>query len=635
MLEKSRRPAESSSTNGDVPWVEFGPAAAPSADLRRLPDAVPAAAVRSTASWTAASVRRPDGREGPPPPSAPKPPQATALLFVGNITERCPDVLMRQMLELCGPIENWKRIQGADGRFPPFGFCGFLHPSSAVLAIRVLDGFLLGEKKLNVKADENVKRGLVDFCPFGHELEPDEGDLKEIAELRTKLQNLIALEQPSLLSEAKGKEPEKNRNVEPKPPKPEDRSGQRVAEEAFSAFKTGNRVVRPANDPERPTEVRVPDRDRTPRSSRSRSSSSSRSDRSRSNSTFTSPHSRSHSFSNGRTSTVSVDRPPAKAEESDSDEAEERKERKREQRRKDEEYLRQLKKYEEREKRMAKQYAREEEAEQTRKKAVQREAKKLLQFLEDYNDKVDDEKYYKHSWFVQRKKEYAEEREADSRDRQAEAKEIAEAKAELMRDQNGKSSRKRRERHTVVGESPMKGPDWTPLSDQPSTSTRGDPKGQQPKVITTVQARVLTQASGGVFGEEETEEEVHDRIESMTADERKQMVKELIDAIPTNKAELFKYEIGWEHLDETLITQRIKPWVEKKIREYIGDEEPSLVSFICERVQARSEPTRLLGDLAMASPILDEEADSFMTKLWRLIAFQTEAKKVGLNVNKP
>lgn len=97
---------------------------------------------------------------------------------------------------------------------------------------------------------------------------------------------------------------------------------------------------------------------------------------------------------------------------------------------------------------------------------------------------------------------------------------------------------------------------------------------------------------------------LQDRIEGMTADERKQMVKELIDALPTHKSELFKYEIAWEHLDEAFIAQRIKPWVEKKIREYIGDEEPSLVAFICERVQARSEPTRLLGDLAMASALL-------------------------------
>lgn len=85
----------------------------------------------------------------------------------------------------------------------------------------------------------------------------------------------------------------------------------------------------------------------------------------------------------------------------------------------------------------------------------------------------------------------------------------------------------------------------------------------------------------------------------MTQEERKQMIKELIEAIPTNKEMLFDYQVSWDQLDDELVEQRIKPWVEKKIRDYIGDDEPSLVSFICERVTTHSEPARLLGDLAM------------------------------------
>jgi hypothetical protein len=72
-----------------------------------------------------------------------------------------------------------------------------------------------------------------------------------------------------------------------------------------------------------------------------------------------------------------------------------RKERKREQRRKDEDYLRLLKKFEERERRMATQYAQEDEESNLRKKLVIKESKKLAQFLEDYDDARDDSKYYK------------------------------------------------------------------------------------------------------------------------------------------------------------------------------------------------------------------------------------------------
>lgn len=93
-------------------------------------------------------------------------------------------------------------------------------------------------------------------------------------------------------------------------------------------------------------------------------------------------------------------------------------------------------------------------------------------------------------------------------------------------------------------------------------------------------------------------------MESMTTEERKQMVKDLIQAIPTSKESLFEYQIAWDQLDSSLIEQQIKPWVEKKIRDYIGDDEPSLVSFICERIQTHIEPTRLLGDLSMVCLLL-------------------------------
>lgn len=45
--------------------------------------------------------------------------------------------------------------------------------------------------------------------------------------------------------------------------------------------------------------------------------------------------------------------------------------------------------------------------------------------------------------------------------------------------------------------------------------------------------------------------------------------------------------------------KRIKPWVNKKIIEYIGEEEPTLTDFICQKVMARSGPQAILNDVAM------------------------------------
>lgn len=44
---------------------------------------------------------------------------------------------------------------------------------------------------------------------------------------------------------------------------------------------------------------------------------------------------------------------------------------------------------------------------------------------------------------------------------------------------------------------------------------------------------------------------------------------------------------------------KVKPWVSKKITDYIGEEEASLVDFVCEKVTSRTDPQKILSDIAM------------------------------------
>ena len=37
-------------------------------------------------------------------------------VFVGNITERAPDAMIRHLLTTCGNVLSWKRVQGATGK---------------------------------------------------------------------------------------------------------------------------------------------------------------------------------------------------------------------------------------------------------------------------------------------------------------------------------------------------------------------------------------------------------------------------------------------------------------------------------------------------------------------------------------
>ncbi|CAL8314380.1 unnamed protein product [Lota lota] len=111
------------------------------------------------------------------------------------------------------------------------------------------------------------------------------------------------------------------------------------------------------------------------------------------------------------------------------------------------------------------------------------------------------------------------------------------------------------------------------------------------------------------------------------SEEKRKHIKSLIEKIPTAKPELFSYPLDWSMVDATLMERRVRPWINKKIIEYIGEEEPTLVEFVCSKVMAHGTAQGILDDVAM---VLDEEAEVFIVKMWRLLIYETESKKIGL-----
>ena len=77
-----------------------------------------------------------------------------------------------------------------------------------------------------------------------------------------------------------------------------------------------------------------------------------------------------------------------------------------------------------------------------------------------------------------------------------------------------------------------------------------------------------------------------------------------------------------------MFDSKILPWINKKISEYIGEAEPTLSAFICDRIRRKGPPKEIQTEVAQ---ILDEEAAVFMVKLWRLIIFHIESTKLGLS----
>ncbi|XP_034435590.1 RNA-binding protein 25b isoform X1 [Hippoglossus hippoglossus] len=116
-------------------------------------------------------------------------------------------------------------------------------------------------------------------------------------------------------------------------------------------------------------------------------------------------------------------------------------------------------------------------------------------------------------------------------------------------------------------------------------------------------------------------------IKGADNEEKRKNIKSLIEKIPTAKPELFSYPLDWTMVDTTLMERRVRPWINKKIIEYIGEEEATLVDFVCSKVMTHSMPQSILDDVAM---VLDEEAEVFIVKMWRLLIYETEAKKIGL-----
>ncbi|WWC68325.1 uncharacterized protein I206_102250 [Kwoniella pini CBS 10737] len=103
---------------------------------------------------------------------------------------------------------------------------------------------------------------------------------------------------------------------------------------------------------------------------------------------------------------------------------------------------------------------------------------------------------------------------------------------------------------------------------------------------------------------------------------------EIKKGLPERRRDIFKSSIDWAGINETLISQKIKPFIEGKINELLGELDADLVEFVIEQVKEKKGSDDLVDGL---EPILAEEAESFVVQLWKLLIFESEAFKIGLS----
>ncbi|KAF8387142.1 rbm-25 [Pristionchus pacificus] len=319
------------------------------------------------------------------------PANQVTTVFVGNISEKADNEFVKQMLEMCGKVVAWKRMAGVSGKLQVFhltiyvrtlislqgfGFCDFEEPEDTLRALRVLNDFQLGDKKLIVKVEQKHRDQLKAFAekeagqpakPNSEELPASDKALRKDENVRLKILEAIEKDYPDLVKFEDGELEEKEKDAKLKEAKKEgeeskDRKDGRRTKRSRS--QSGSRSRSPQRRERRRS--RSPRNKRRRRSSRSSSRSSSGSRSSRSSSRSSSYDSRDRKRRSRRSRSTSR----ATYASEDSEDAREKRAIKRQIKEKEMAYAARLREWEGREKKMAKKYEKDEAREKNRKASI-------------------------------------------------------------------------------------------------------------------------------------------------------------------------------------------------------------------------------------------------------------------------
>lgn len=114
---------------------------------------------------------------------------------------------------------------------------------------------------------------------------------------------------------------------------------------------------------------------------------------------------------------------------------------------------------------------------------------------------------------------------------------------------------------------------------------------------------------------------------TMSEEEIQQAVKSLAQEIPTTQEGLWAWDVKWDYLEDSIITEKLRPFIEKKVVEYLGVQEQLLVDVVEEHLRKHASPSELAEELE--GPLEDDAID-LVKKLWRMVIFFTESEKRGL-----
>ena len=109
----------------------------------------------------------------------------------------------------------------------------------------------------------------------------------------------------------------------------------------------------------------------------------------------------------------------------------------------------------------------------------------------------------------------------------------------------------------------------------------------------------------------------------LTEEERAQAARQLASDIPTDKAGLWKWDVKWDFVDNAVIGEQLKPFVEKKIVEYLGVQEQMLVDVVEGHLRKRGGP----GELVELLREVSQKCSTILDVFANLVANRHSMKK--------
>jgi hypothetical protein len=80
-------------------------------------------------------------------------------------------------------------------------------------------------------------------------------------------------------------------------------------------------------------------------------------------------------------------------------------------------------------------------------------------------------------------------------------------------------------------------------------------------------------------------------------------------------------------LSQTLLRTKIRPFVAKKISEYLGEEVPDVIDFVLTHIRKRGTQDELMAEM---KDVLEDDSIAFALVLWRMLIFESESVAQGL-----